>query len=137
MISVIFCSRVKDNLDSNVKRMLDSALVHVRPDERDRIEFLIKYDDDDEQRPADSFLAQYPFRIRTFDFTRPNGELDLQLAPTLLGPQKDLGLCEVNTVLPRPPQPFPFCLRPPHTSDHPLPDELALELGDARQHVEA
>jgi hypothetical protein len=57
MISVIFCSRVKDNPDSDVKRMLDSAVAHVRPDERDKIEFLIKYDGDDDQRPPDN---RYP-----------------------------------------------------------------------------
>src|SRR3989442_9259794 len=55
MISVIFCSRVKDNPDSNVRQLLDSAVDHLRADERDQIEFLIKYDDDDDGRPADSF----------------------------------------------------------------------------------
>ena len=68
MISVIFCSRVKDNPDSAVKRLLDSAVRHIEPHERDQIEFLIKYDDDDDERPPDEFFAQYPFTIRTFQW---------------------------------------------------------------------
>src|SRR6516162_4168008 len=73
MLSVIFCSRPKGNPDSNVKRLLDTAAAHVRPDERDKIEFLIKYDDDDEARPPDSFFTSYPFQIRTFAWSRGEG----------------------------------------------------------------
>ena len=46
MISVIFCSRVKDNPPSNVRRLLDSAVACTSPEERARLEFLIKYDGD-------------------------------------------------------------------------------------------
>ena len=63
MISVIFCSRVKDNPDSALERLLDSAVMHIAPEERDQIEFLIKYDDDDEQRPPDSFFDAIPSRF--------------------------------------------------------------------------
>jgi len=66
MLSVIFCSRVKDNPASDVKRLLDSAAEYVAPEERDRIEFLIKYDEDDDQRPHDDFFDRYPFTIRRF-----------------------------------------------------------------------
>src|SRR5580700_9363406 len=66
MLSVLFCSRVKDNPDSNLPRLLDSAIAYTTPPERDHIEFLIKYDDDDEYRPPDAFFARYPFPIRTF-----------------------------------------------------------------------
>jgi hypothetical protein len=89
MISVIFCSRVKDNPDSNVKRMLDTAVEHVRPDERDKIEFLIKYDADDDQRPPDSFFAQYPFAIRTFVWSRGEGRHYLHHAQEYLFAQRD------------------------------------------------
>jgi hypothetical protein len=89
MISVIFCSRVKDNPDSNVKRLLDSAVEYVRPDERDKIEFLIKYDDDDDLSPLDSFFAGYPFSIRTFSWSRGEGRHYLHHAQEYLFTQRD------------------------------------------------
>ena len=89
MLSVIFCSRVKDNPDSGLPRLLDSAVAHVRPDERGRIEFLIKYDDDDGQRPADSVLATYPFRIRTFSWSRGEGRHYLHHAQEYMFAQRD------------------------------------------------
>jgi hypothetical protein len=87
MLSVIFCSRVKDNPDSALPRLLDSAVEHVTPEERDRIEFLIKYDDDD-QRPGESFFSQYPFRIRTFCWSRGEGRHHLHHAQEYLFAQR-------------------------------------------------
>jgi hypothetical protein len=89
MISVIFCSRVKDNPDSNVKRLLDSAVENIRPEECDQIEFLVKYDDDDEQRPPDSFFAGYPFSIRTWVWSRGEGRHSLHHAQEYLFAQRD------------------------------------------------
>jgi hypothetical protein len=89
MISVIFCSRVKDNPDSNIQRLLDSAALHIRPDERDKIEFLIKYDDNDEARPPDRFFAGYPFRIRTFVWSQGEGRHYLHHAQEYLFAQRD------------------------------------------------
>ena len=89
MLSVIFCSRVKNNPDSNVKRLLDTAAAHVRPDERDKIEFLIKYDDDDEARPPDSFFTSYPFQIRTFAWSRGEGRHYLHHVQEYLFTQRD------------------------------------------------
>jgi len=97
MISVLFCSRVKDNPASDLKRLLDSAADCVRPEERDQIEFLIKYDDDDDQRPADSFFDRYPFAVRRFVWSRGEGRHSLhhaqeyirqQLSPSGLGPEQ-------------------------------------------------
>ena len=89
MISVIFCSRVKDNPDSDVKRLLDSAEAYIRPDERDQIEFLIKYDDDDDERLPDSFFARYPFSVRTFVWSRGEGRHYLHHAQEYLFAQRD------------------------------------------------
>lgn len=89
MISVLFCSRVKDNPDSNVKRLLDSAAACVGPDERDKIEFLIKYDDDDDQRPPDELFRQYPFAVRTFVWSRGEGRHYLHHAQEYLFAQRD------------------------------------------------
>jgi hypothetical protein len=89
MISVIFCSRVKDNPDSNIRRLLDSAVTHIRPEERAHIEFLIKYDQDDNQRPPDSFFAQYPFQIRTFVWSQGEGRHSLHHAQEYLFAQRD------------------------------------------------
>ncbi len=89
MISVIFCSRVKDNPASDLKRLLDSAADCVRPEERDQIEFLIKYDDDDDQRPPDSFFAPYPFAIRRFVWSRGEGRHYLHHAQEYMFTQHD------------------------------------------------
>jgi hypothetical protein len=89
MISVIFCSRAKGNPDSDVRRLLDSAEAHVRPDERDKIEFLIKYDDDDDERPADSVLASYPFPVRTFVWSRGEGRHYLHHAQEYMFTERD------------------------------------------------
>src|SRR5262245_4428531 len=89
MLSVIFCSRVKDNPDSALPRLLDSALEHVAPHERGRIEFLIKYDDDDDARPPDSFFDRYPFPVRTFRWSRGEGRHALHHAQEYLFTQRD------------------------------------------------
>jgi len=89
MISVIFCSRVKDNPDSNIKRFFDSAEDCIRPDERDQVEFLIKYDIDDDRRPPAEFFARYPFRIRTFAWSQGEGRHYLHHAQEYLFAQRD------------------------------------------------
>lgn len=89
MISVLFCSRVKDNPDSGLPRMLDSAVEHIAPHERSKIEFLIKYDSDDDQRLSDSFFAQYPFKIRTFSWSRGEGRHGLHHAQEYLFTERD------------------------------------------------
>ena len=61
MISVLFCSRVKDNPDSNIARLLDSAAAFISPAESRQIEFLIKYDDDDDGAPRTVSLPAIPF----------------------------------------------------------------------------
>jgi hypothetical protein len=89
MISVIFCSRVTDNPDSNIKRLFDSAEAYIRPKERDQIEFLIKYDSNDEKRPPDSFFARYPFSIRRFTWSQGEGRHYLHHAQEYLFAQRD------------------------------------------------
>jgi len=89
MISIIFCSRAKDNPDSNIKELLDSAVECLSPEERSQVEFLIKFDDDDDERPPDSFFAQYPFAIRTFCWSRGEGRHSLHHAQEYLFAQRD------------------------------------------------
>jgi hypothetical protein len=89
VISVLFCSRVKDNPDSNVKRLLDSAVACIAPEDRCNIEFLIKYDEDDDERPPDSFFESYPFTIRTFVWSRGEGRHYLHHAQEYLFTQRD------------------------------------------------
>jgi hypothetical protein len=88
MISVLFCSRVKDNPDSNLKRLLDSAVEHTSPVERNQIEFLIKFDDDDDHRPSGEMLARYPFPVRTFVWSRGEGRHALHHAQEYLFTQR-------------------------------------------------
>jgi hypothetical protein len=89
MLSILFCSRVKDNPASNLPRLLDSALTHISPAERERVEFLIKYDDDDDQRPDEGFFARYPFRIRRLIWSRGEGRHGLHHAQEYLFAQRD------------------------------------------------
>src|SRR2546421_11341860 len=89
MISVIFCSRVKVNPDSNIGRLLDSAVTFISPKERDKIEFLVKYDDDDDQQPPDSFFARYPFTIKRFVWSKGEGRHSLHNVQEYLFTQRD------------------------------------------------
>jgi hypothetical protein len=89
MLSVIFCSRAKDNPDSSLQRLLDSAVAQTSREERKQIEFLIKFDDDDDRRPPDSFFAQYPFAIRPFVWSRGEGRHYLHHAQEYMFAQRD------------------------------------------------
>ncbi len=90
MISIIFCSRATGNDASNLKRLLDSTVEHTTPEEREKIEFLIKYDDDDVERPPDSFFDSYPFPIRRFTWSRGEGRHYLHHAQEYMFAQRDL-----------------------------------------------
>jgi hypothetical protein len=89
VLSILFCSRVKDNPDSNLPRLLDSTVAHTTPDERRQLEFLIKYDADDDQRPPEAFFARYPFAVRTFVWARGEGRHALHNAQEYLFTQRD------------------------------------------------
>jgi hypothetical protein len=89
MISVLFCSRVKDNPDSDLPRLLDTAVETTTPAEREQLEFLIKYDDDDPDRHPDSFFEKYPFPIRRFVYSRGDGRHSLHHAQEYLFAQRD------------------------------------------------
>lgn len=89
MISVIFCSRVKDNPASNLPYLLDSVMQTTTEEERQHIEFLIKYDDDDDGRPPEEFFQKYPFTIRIFSWSRGEGRHYLHHAQEYLFTQRD------------------------------------------------
>ncbi|MBA4063034.1 MAG: hypothetical protein C0501_04870 [Isosphaera sp.] len=89
MISVLFCSRAKDNPDSALPRLLDSAAAHTTPAERENLEFLIKFDADDDTRPSAADLARYPFRVRPFVWSRGEGRHALHHAQEYLFAQRD------------------------------------------------
>ncbi|MGL4550211.1 MAG: hypothetical protein ACRC33_03405, partial [Gemmataceae bacterium] len=89
MLSVIFCSRSKDNPASGLPRLLATAADTLSADERRRVEFLIKFDDDDEGRLSDGELARYPFRVRRFVWSRGEGRHGLHHAQEYLFAQRD------------------------------------------------
>lgn len=89
MISVLFCSRAKDNPDSGLARLLDSMVACTTPEEQRQLEFLIKFDSDDDQRLPDSVLAKYPFAVRTFTWSRGEGRHGLHNAQEYLFAQRD------------------------------------------------
>jgi hypothetical protein len=73
MLSIILGSRVVNNPDSNIKGLLDSAVNCVSPEDYGKIEFLIKYDWDDYQRPKSEFFHTYPFTCHAILFERGEG----------------------------------------------------------------
>lgn len=89
MLSVLFCSRAKDNPDSALRRLLDTACQYIAPHEREHIEFLIKFDDDDDIRMSDEELAAYPFTVRSFTWSRGEGRHGLHNAQEYLFTQRD------------------------------------------------
>ncbi len=89
MISVLFCSRAKDNPDCGLQRLLDSAVECTTPVEREQLEFLIKFDSDDDQRLPDSFFAKYPFSVRTFTWSRGEGRHALHHAQEYMFANRD------------------------------------------------
>src|SRR5262245_1370206 len=80
MLSVLFCSRAKDNPDCGLERLLDSTADCTTPEERKQIEFLIKFDSDDDARLPDSAFAKYPFAVHTFVWSRGEGRHGLHHA---------------------------------------------------------
>jgi hypothetical protein len=71
MISFILTSRVKGNKDSNIGKLLDSVVGCVV--DPSKVEFLIKYDTDDDGMPPKAFFERYPFKCRTFQWSRGEG----------------------------------------------------------------
>jgi hypothetical protein len=132
MLSVIFCSRVKGNPDSDLRSLLDSTMYHTTPKEREHIEFLVKYDDDDDERPPDSFFAQYPLTVRRFTWSRGEGRHGLHHAQEYLFAQRDprSRFCMMTA------DDFTFT-RPNFISEIlAIPDEFCI-LGHNRPHIEA
>jgi|GEM_PF-1573306 len=89
MISVLFCSRAKENPDCGLERLLNSTVECTTPQEREQIEFLIKFDSDDDARLPDHILQQYPFAVRPFVWSRGEGRHGLHHAQEYLFAQRD------------------------------------------------
>ncbi len=84
MISVLFCSRAKGNPDSGLRGLLDSAVATTTPAEREQLEFLVKFDSDDDERMTDAELAAYPFAVKAFSWSRGEGRHGLHNAQEYL-----------------------------------------------------
>lgn len=76
MITFILTSRVKGSEDSNIELLLDSAQACCKPE---NIEFIIKYDDDDDVRPQGSFFVKYPFQTKIQSWSRGEGRHSIHL----------------------------------------------------------
>lgn len=77
MVTFIISSRVKDNPDSNIFELLDSILENGYNE--NNCEVLIKYDDDDDERPTISDFTKYPFTTKIFIWSRMEGRHSLHL----------------------------------------------------------
>jgi glycosyltransferase involved in cell wall biosynthesis len=89
MISILFCSRVKDNPASGLRSFFDSLVKTTTPQERAQLEVLIKFDSDDQDRPGEEFFASYPVTVRTFVYSRGEGRHSLHHAQEYLFAQRD------------------------------------------------
>jgi len=73
LISITFASRVKYNPDSNIERLLQTALDTTTKEEQKQIEFLVKYDRDDDLAPRDKSFSSFPFQYKTAVYDRGEG----------------------------------------------------------------
>jgi hypothetical protein len=89
MLSVLFCSRAKENPDCGLKRLLDSTVTCTTPEEQQQIEFLIKFDSDDDARMPDAELAKYPFAVKPFVWSRGEGRHGLHHAQEYMFANRD------------------------------------------------
>lgn len=76
MVSIILSSRVKNNPDSNIHRLLKS--IQSCGGDIENCEVLIKYDCDDDEKPKDEEF-NYPFNIKTFTWNRYDGRYSLHI----------------------------------------------------------
>lgn len=75
MVSIILCSRAKNNIDSNLFKLLKS-LEDCGGDENNS-EVLIKFDDDDDTIPCKDDLDVFKYKIKTLTFSRGEGRFSL------------------------------------------------------------
>ncbi len=87
MISVLFCSRAKDNPASDLKQLLDSAVATTTPEERANSSSSSS-STTTTIGPSDASLAKYPFAVRTFVFARGEGRHYLHHAQEYLFAQR-------------------------------------------------
>lgn len=71
MLSIIFCSRVKDNPDGDIKRFLNSLVLCGAT--KENCEVILKYDDDDDLKPSEEFFNSFPLNIKVFQWSRGEG----------------------------------------------------------------
>ena len=76
MLSICLSSRIINNPSSNLKRFLDSLDNFTKNDEKDKIEILIKFDNDD-IIPEFVLNSEYPFPIKYFQYERGEGRWDI------------------------------------------------------------
>ena len=71
MISILVSSRVQDNPDSNLHRLITSTVDTMLPGEE--VEFLVKYDRCDHCAPDCAALSKYPIPVRKFVWAQGEG----------------------------------------------------------------
>jgi len=88
MLTLLLTSRVKDNKDSNIDKLL-SSLVDCGGN-KENCEVLIKYDNDDTEQPDESHFSNYPFDVKKFVWSRGEGRHSIHLDHFYLFTQKNL-----------------------------------------------
>ena len=71
MLTLLLTSRVKGNKDSNMEQLLSS--LQDCGGNAENCEVLIKYDDDDDERPDPKYFDKFPFVVKTFVWSRGEG----------------------------------------------------------------
>tara|TARA_R110001583_G_scaffold187345_2_gene348625 strand:- start:5674 stop:6426 length:753 start_codon:yes stop_codon:yes gene_type:complete len=87
MISILFASRAKNNRDHNLVGLLKSFMAFTTPEERVHCEFLIKFDEDDnELDEAKAFIDRISSEVvvKTYTWARNGGRNSLHEVQSLL-----------------------------------------------------
>lgn len=88
MLSIVLPSRIKNNPDSNLHRFIESICDTTTPEQREKIEILIKFDNDDDLVPdiyRNPVLDAKGMRVRTFFYERGEGRADINNVISYLG----------------------------------------------------
>ena len=92
MISMIICSRISRNPDSNLQGFLQSIVDNSTEEEMEQLEVLIKFDNDDYASYSpehNAALRDWPFKVKTITFGRGEGREGLATADNILIQHRD------------------------------------------------
>lgn len=76
MLTIVLSSRRKGNLSSNLEALLNSVIANTNDEEKRQLEFIVKFDSDDEV-PQFISSGSFPFILKWLQYSRGEGRYDL------------------------------------------------------------